>query len=175
MVKRIDFQEAFIAGVKAKLLPFGWGGQKRVATMAGISSSYLCDILSKRKKATEETRRSIAQALQVTYDELLTIGRNIGNGNAASVIKECLQYDKFSKEKACCIYQYAAMEVGILDSYFLTGESLNRSRPPGWLDYLSKEIDDGTLYDYARKEMAILQEQIMTQMEQKTSGQETSP
>ena len=161
MNRKIELQDAFVAGVEIKLLPLGWGAQKRVAKTAGISSSYLNDILKKRKRATEETRRQIARALEVTYEELLILGRKMDAGHSARAINGCLIYERFSEERACCIYQHAARKAGILKSHFFASNSLKRSRPPGWLDYLSKEIDDGALYDCAKKEVESLQEQII--------------
>ncbi len=150
---KIGFQDAFVAGVEIKIAPLGWGAQKRVARAAGISPTYLNDILKKRRKATEETRRKIARALNSTYEEIVTIGRKINNDALESGVKDCQKYEKFSEDRACCIYQHAAEELGIRDSYFFTDDSLKRARPPGWLDYLSREIDEGSFYEIAVTEV----------------------
>jgi transcriptional regulator with XRE-family HTH domain len=151
--QRIRFQDAFVAGVEIKIAPLGWGAQKRVAKAARISPSYLNDILKRRRDATEETRRKIARALNSTYDEILAIGRKLDNGVIVPSVKACKKYENFSEEKACCIYQHAAKELGIRESWFFTADSLKRIRPPGWLDYLGREIDEVTLYEIAVMEV----------------------
>ena len=153
MKKRIGFQDAFVAGVEMKIALLGWGGQKRVAKAAGISPSYLCDILKKRRRATEEIRRNIARAFNLNYEEIMAIGRNMGNDLLEPSAKECRKYEKFSEERAICIYQYTAREAGIRESYFFATDSLKRIRPPGSLDYLSREIDETTLYEIALMEV----------------------
>ena len=75
--------------------------------------------------------------------------------------EECLKHKEFSAERASCIYRHAAAEAGIVDSKFFTEDSLNRTRPPGWVEYLSREIGDRALYDSARKEINKLRDQIL--------------
>jgi|GEM_PF-2999634 len=161
MIRKNDLQDAFVAGVETKLIPLGWGAQKRVSKAAGITPGYFNDILKKRKRATEDTRRKIARALDVTYEELLKSGQRLIEGPSSPVTKKCLEHKEFSQERACCIYQHAASEVGIVDSPFFMAASLARIRPPGWVDYLSREIGDSALYEIARKEMDKLREQIL--------------
>lgn len=55
----------------------GRGTQARVARDAAISTSYLNDILRGRTYGAEETRRQIARALGMDYEELLNHGRKL--------------------------------------------------------------------------------------------------
>lgn len=159
MLTKSELQDVFVAGVREKLLllGFGRGGQKRIANAAGISASYFCDILAKRKLGTEDRRRRIAQALGTSYEEILTLGRKTSNEETIPAIRQCHQYDRFTEDRAVCIYRCAAEEAGIHGSYFLRDESFKRIRPPGWIEYLNKEIGDGELYDFACSEMKTLQ------------------
>jgi hypothetical protein len=51
MIRKMDLQDTFVAGVGKKLIQLRWGAQKRVVKATGISPSYLNDILKKRKRA----------------------------------------------------------------------------------------------------------------------------
>jgi len=53
------------------------GAQAKLARDAGISSSYLNDILKGRTYGAEETRRQLAKALGMEYEELLNYGRKV--------------------------------------------------------------------------------------------------
>lgn len=151
--RKIGFLDAFVVGMEIKIAFLGWGAQKRVAKSAGISPSYLNDILKKRKSATEETRRKIAKALNSTYEEIMDIGRSMDKDSIVPSVKECQRYEKFSEARACCIYQHAAKDADIRESWFFAADSLKRARPPGWLDYLNREIDEATFYKIAVTEV----------------------
>jgi transcriptional regulator with XRE-family HTH domain len=160
MLTKSEIQDAFVNGVRREFasLGLGWGGQTRLAKMAGISSSYLCDLLNKRKVGSEEVRRKIAAALGVTYEELTVGGNRDGREEIEAEILECLKYGRFTEDRAICIYQFAAREVGIHDSHFFTDESLRKTKPPGWAEFLSRKISDLELYDRAQKEIEKLRQ-----------------
>jgi transcriptional regulator with XRE-family HTH domain len=53
------------------------GFQKDLARRAGISASYLNDLLRGRAYGTEENRRKIADAINMEYEDLLDRGRRL--------------------------------------------------------------------------------------------------
>jgi transcriptional regulator with XRE-family HTH domain len=61
------------------------GYQAEIARAAGISASQLNDILQGRSSGSEETRRSIAAALECSYEDLIRQGKEI---ECASEIRE---------------------------------------------------------------------------------------
>ena len=156
MEKVSEIQKAFVSGVKAKLLPQEWGSQAALAKRAGIKPSYLCDILNYRKNGTETTRRSIASALGVTYEEILNAGRKSDGRSKLPFAKSCSKFEPYTELYASGIYKYAAQEMGIEGSHFFTDDSLKKLRPPGWVDYLDGQINEAALYKIALKEMGRL-------------------
>lgn len=161
MITKKDLQDAFVAAVQDRMMVLGFerGGQARIAKRAGLSPSYLNDILKKRKLGSEEAKRKLAFALGSTYEELLTIGTNINKSNFFT-IEACVQHAPFTQDRAACIYRYAAREAGIRNSYFFKEDTLRRSRPPGWMEYLNREIRDDELYECAKKEVEALSEGV---------------
>lgn len=67
----------FRAALEHILKQGGRGAQAKLARDAEMSSSYLNDIVRGRTYGSEETRRRIAQALGMDYEELLALGRRI--------------------------------------------------------------------------------------------------
>lgn len=157
MFTKKDLQEAFVTGVTTKLASFG--SRAELARKVGISPSYVSDILCRRKTGSEPVRRKIAAVLGAAYEEILEIGRR--GINAEEPIPEiavCLCFKRFSEERAICIYQSAAKTAGIAGTFFFKDDVLRRTRPPGWVEYLNREIGDTELYERANKEIETLQQ-----------------
>ena len=77
--------DAFAKALTARFDHNGWGSMGRTAKRAGISSGYLSEIASGKKRGDEETWEKIAAALNTTIDDLvqpyLSKDINISNVN----------------------------------------------------------------------------------------------
>ena len=67
----------FRVALNALLTEHGRGAQAKLARDADISTSYLNDILRGRTYGAEETRRQLAKALGMDYEQLLNYGRKL--------------------------------------------------------------------------------------------------
>ena len=149
-----SFHDDFLTGVKTILDPMGWGSQVKLAKAAGISPSYLNDLLKKRRNGTEEVRRAISKALKKSYSEILEIGGEQGvSVSNFELYESCNAFPVYSERRAACIYRFAAEQAGIKDSEFFAEAVLVRVRPTGWVDYLDGGIDDGELLAIAEQEI----------------------
>ena len=65
----------FVAALKAEVEQGPRGTRAKIARNANMSRGQISDILYGRQKGTEETRRSLAQALGWDYEEFLNYGQ----------------------------------------------------------------------------------------------------
>lgn len=67
--------EAFRVALERHMERLGHGAQKDLARIAGCSPQYVNDIIKGRSSGSIATRQRIAEALGLTYDEMLESGR----------------------------------------------------------------------------------------------------
>lgn len=81
----MDIKQAFNEAVKFELARRGWGAQARLARELGIDTPQFNNIISGRRPSEEELRRAISEKLGIAYDEMITMGRQILDGNDPEV------------------------------------------------------------------------------------------
>jgi len=149
-----QLQDFFVQALQAHCEKASYGAQAEIARKTGLQPSYVNDILKSRKQGTEQTRRAIAHAIGMSYEEMILQGRQIVMGQKIQEhVKGAEKFPVFSKERATFIYQSAAKAMVIKNSFFFTDDNLVRMKPPGWLEFLDREITDMELYNMAMTEI----------------------
>jgi transcriptional regulator with XRE-family HTH domain len=74
--------DCFVAALQKKLKDQGRGGKQKLAALLGITPNHLSDILGSRKNAGQKLKERIADALGVSFEEMLALGRQIIEGRS---------------------------------------------------------------------------------------------
>ena len=69
--------------------------QKAISLTVGVSSGYITDIHSGKKRGSERVRRKIAKAFGYEYEDFLELGRVIHEGNNTKKIGKTTKKDSF--------------------------------------------------------------------------------
>ena len=106
--------DCFIAALKKKLKEQGRGAKQKFAAQVIVSPNHLSDILSQRKNAGQKLKERIAAALNMSFEDMLVLGRLIVEG------REDVETDKgFAKslnQESRSIDDFLAMAARILES-----------------------------------------------------------
>jgi|GEM_PF-1691579 len=69
--------DCFVAALQKKLKEQGRGAKKKLATRVGVSPNHLSDILAERKNAGQKLKERISDALGISFEEMLALGRHL--------------------------------------------------------------------------------------------------
>ncbi len=69
--------DCFIAALKKKLKEQGRGAKQKFAAQVIVSPNHLSDILSQRKNAGQKLKERMVDALGVSFENMLVLGRHI--------------------------------------------------------------------------------------------------
>ena len=75
----------FVAALQKKLKEQGRGAKKKLAAGVGMSPNHLSDILGRRKNAGQKLKERISDALDINFEDMLVLGRNIIEGRQEKV------------------------------------------------------------------------------------------
>lgn len=125
---------AFLAALAHHIKKGGHGAQSAIARAADITPSYLNDIVKSRAQGSEETRRKIAQAVGMDYEDMLTQGRRLlkmpesGGGNG----QDDHEFTKVPKVRARLSAGGGSFETGedIIGYYAFRTDFLREYGPP---------------------------------------------
>jgi transcriptional regulator with XRE-family HTH domain len=150
--------DIFRAALEKKIREMGRGGQARLADKAGLSRSYLNDILKGRTRGDEDTRRAIAAAAGYAYEEFLELGRAmlglVSCEDEWPYASGAEQYGPHSVDRAYFIWEKGCEDMGTPGVYDRVAHDAYISR------YLRREISDADLYEAAREYARDLLERI---------------
>ena len=65
-----------------------YGFNRRLSVKSNISEQYISKILNMKKEGTEDTRRTLAQALNYDYSEFLRLGQAVIDGKDPALAEE---------------------------------------------------------------------------------------
>lgn len=74
--------DCFIAALQKELKKQGRGAKKKLAASVGVSPNHLSDILAQRKNAGQKLKERIANMLDISFEEMLVVGRHIVENSA---------------------------------------------------------------------------------------------
>lgn len=80
--------DCFVAALQKKLKEQGRGAKKKLATHVGVSPNHLSDILAERKNAGQKLKERIADALGISFEEMLALGRHLIESRSGKVIND---------------------------------------------------------------------------------------
>lgn len=92
----MDFNiaDCFRAAFEYLLAKKGYGAQAAITRKTGVQKSYINNILKGRSPGDEERRRVIANALDIKYDDMISLGKSILSGeNPANLTFPTLESD----------------------------------------------------------------------------------
>jgi plasmid maintenance system antidote protein VapI len=69
--------DCFVAALQKKLKEQGRGAKKKLAAHVGVSPNHLSDILAERKNAGQKLKERVADALGISFEEMLALGRHL--------------------------------------------------------------------------------------------------
>lgn len=69
--------ECFVKALQQSLMKQGRGAKKKLAEKVDISPNHLSDILASRKNAGQKLKEQIAQTLEISFEEMLALGRQL--------------------------------------------------------------------------------------------------
>jgi len=72
--------DCFVAALRKKLKEQGRGAKKKLAANVGVSPNHLSDILGQRKNAGQKLKERIADTLDISFEDMLVLGRRIAEG-----------------------------------------------------------------------------------------------
>lgn len=72
--------ECFVAALQKRLKEQGRGSKKKLAADVDVSPNHLSDILGQRKNAGQKLKERIADALNMSFEDMLMLGRRIVEG-----------------------------------------------------------------------------------------------
>jgi transcriptional regulator with XRE-family HTH domain len=72
--------DCFVAALQKRLKEQGRGSKKKLAANVGVSPNHLSDILGQRKNASQKLKERIADALNMSFEDMLVLGRRIVEG-----------------------------------------------------------------------------------------------
>lgn len=75
--------DCFVEALQKKMKEQGRGAKKQLAATVGVSPNHLSDILAKRKNAGQKLKERIAEALELSFEGMLGLGRHIVEQQAA--------------------------------------------------------------------------------------------
>ena len=80
--------DCFVAALQKKMKEQGRGAKKLLAANVGVSPNHLSDILAKRKNAGQKLKERISDALDISFEDMLVLGRHLiegeGDGKAGN-------------------------------------------------------------------------------------------
>lgn len=94
--------DCFVAALKKRLKEQGRGSKKKLASGVAVSPNHLSDILAGRKNAGQKLKERIADALTMSFEDMLVLGRHIVEGRESGKndqgFTECLNQEGQSNE-----------------------------------------------------------------------------
>ena len=97
------YNEHFWAALKYCIDELPRGTKAKLARTVNIAPPYLGDILKKRSKGSEATRRKIALALGYEYEDFLALGEKLLRSNndvKLKAVKPQAEFDLYASERA---------------------------------------------------------------------------
>ena len=106
--------DCFIAALKKKLKEQGRGAKQKFAAQVIVSPNHLSDILSQRKNAGQKLKERIADALNMSFEDMLVLGRLIVEGRED--VENDKEFAKSLNQESKSIDDFLAMAARILES-----------------------------------------------------------
>lgn len=69
--------DCFVAALQKRLKEQGRGSKKKLAADVGVSPNHLSDILAGRKNAGQKLKERIAVTFDISFEDMLVLGRRI--------------------------------------------------------------------------------------------------
>ena len=112
--------DCFVEALRKKMKEQGRGAKKSLAANVGVSPNHLSDILAKRKNAGQKLKERIAETLDLTFEDMLVLGRHLVEDRIGGESGEKEQSDsvvmKAQCQKPIKAVDYMAMCAKILES-----------------------------------------------------------
>ena len=116
----------FVAALQKRLKEQGRGSKKKLAADVSISPNHLSDILAGRKNAGQKLKERIAERLEMSFEDMLALGRHITEGQAeeATSTQEGADSSKNAFEKPLSNGDYLKMATELMESNTFHGQAL---------------------------------------------------
>ncbi len=116
----------FVAALQKRLKEQGRGSKKKLAADVSISPNHLSDILAGRKNAGQKLKERIAERLEMSFEDMLVLGRQIAEGQSEAAALP-VNGDEYN-DKACGgpldSNDYLSMAAEIIGSDTLQSQAL---------------------------------------------------
>lgn len=140
----------FSAAMKRIVKSMPYGSQTEIAEKLGVSRQYLTDLLSGRKRWTDELKDKASHALGTPVQDLLAIGEIlIESGQYFPYVREVRPLAPNSPERAEWIMKRAGRDAGLGDVRFLSVSAVQIWCSNMINQYLKGKETDADLYESA--------------------------
>ena len=138
----------FAAAMKRIVKAMPYGSQSEIAEKLGVSRQYLNDLLSGRKRWTDDLKDRAANALGTPVQDLLAIGEIlIESGQYFPYVREVRTLPPNSVERAEWIMKRAGRDAGLGDVRFLSVSAVQIWCSSVINPYLKGKESDADLYE----------------------------
>ena len=174
--------DCFVAALQKKLKEQGRGSKQELAAHVGVSPNHLSDILGRRKNAGQKLKERIADALDISFEDMLVLGRHIIEGRSSEGGDDVKESD-YGKELKGTMKQESirttdlmTMASKILESNTPYRQALisNITAYHQALEFAQKEKEALKVIKDLRKELGIMRQEI-DELKRSEKGEEDSP
>ena len=160
--------EHFIAAFQRLISERERGTQRKLAGFLSMSPENVNHVLRQRKRASQEVQEAVAQFFGLTYDEMLSFGRNITESKAQRRVlpfqDELDRCPEVSKERYLLIYRKACEQVGAEDLFPVVKRAIE-SLQGEYQAYSKGRLDDFTLFHSGKEKISFIQSCILEAFE----------
>ncbi len=160
--------DCFVAALQKELKEQGRGAKKKLAARVGVSPNHLSDILARRKNAGQKLKERIADALGISFEDMLVLGRHLIENQSGEKINDVSVDDRGQElretmdQELTKITDFMTMASRILGSNTPYRQALisNISAYHQAIEFSQKEREALNVIKDLQKELSIMRQEI---------------